>query len=51
MRCDALTAAQFADVPATRNPDVVTLMEEERVVAYYGGGMLYATPERAEPLV
>jgi photosynthetic reaction center H subunit len=48
--CVALTAAQFAGVPGMKNPDVVTLDEEERVVAYFGGGMLYATPNRAEPL-
>ena len=31
--------------------DQVTLLEEEKVVAYYGAGQLYATPQRAEPLV
>jgi photosynthetic reaction center H subunit len=46
----AITAAQFAAVPGMKNPDVVTLNEEERVVAYFGGGTLYATPNRAEPL-
>lgn len=48
---DAITAAQFADVPRTADPDQVTFYEEERVVAYYGGGYLYATPSRAEPLL
>ena len=44
-------ASQFADVPALRNPDEVTLLEEEKVTAYYGAGTLYATPARAEPLL
>ncbi len=48
---DAITGAQFAQVPGTANPDQVTLYEEERIVAYYGGGFLYATPDRAEPLL
>ncbi len=48
---DAITAAQFADVPKIAGSDQVTLYEEERVVAYYGGGFLYATPERSEPLL
>ena len=48
--CVAITAAQFAAVPGMKNQDVVTLNEEERVVAYFGGGMLYATPNRADPL-
>jgi photosynthetic reaction center H subunit len=48
---DAITGAQFAGVPATKAPDRITLLEEERVVAYYGAGTLYATPQRAEPLL
>ncbi len=46
---DAITAAQFADAPSTESTQVITLYEEERVQAYFGGGYLYATPERAEP--
>ena len=47
----AILAAQFAQVPATRNADTVTLLEEEKIMAYYGGGTLYATPGRQEPLL
>jgi photosynthetic reaction center H subunit len=47
----AITAAQFADVPATRNPDTVTLLEEDKIMGYYAGGHLYATPERSKPWV
>lgn len=47
----SITAAQFADVPALKNPDQITYLEEEKVMAYYGGGYLYATPERQEPLL
>ncbi len=45
----AITASQFAGVPRVANPDQVTFLEEERVVAYYGGGQLYAVPSRQEP--
>jgi photosynthetic reaction center H subunit len=48
---DALYAHQFANVPANRATDRVTLLEEERITAYYGAGTLYADPNRAEPLV
>ena len=48
---DAITAAQFADVPKLEKPDQVTFYEEERVVAYYGGGFLYAVPSRLEPVI
>jgi photosynthetic reaction center H subunit len=46
---DALNAAQFAGTPALAAADTITLDEEERVMAYFGGGYLYATPARAEP--
>lgn len=42
---------QFGDVPGLRNPDQVTLLEEEKIYGYYGGGKLYATPDRREPLL
>jgi photosynthetic reaction center H subunit len=35
----------------TKRDDQVTLLEEEKIMAYYGGGTLYATPQRQEPLV
>lgn len=47
----AITAAQFADVPATAGPETVTLREEDRIVAYFGAGLLYATRDRQEPLL
>lgn len=47
----ALLAEQFANVPKTRNPEQVTLLEEEKIMAYYGAGLLYATPDRMEPLL
>jgi len=51
VRVDSITAAQFAAVPRTKADDQITMYEEERVMAYYGAGTLYATPERAEPLL
>ena len=51
VRVASILGSQFADVPATRHPDVVTMLEEEKVMAYYGAGTLYATPQRAEPLI
>jgi photosynthetic reaction center H subunit len=41
----------FAKVPVTRNSDVVTMLEEEKITAFYGGGTLYADPKRSEPLL
>ena len=47
----SITSKQFIKVPGIRNPDVVTRLEEDRICAFYASGHLYATPERAEPLV
>lgn len=47
----SIYAAQFADVPGTRNADQVTLLEEDKISAYYGGGTLYADPVRSEPIL
>jgi photosynthetic reaction center H subunit len=44
-------ARHFAQVPATRKPDEVTFLEEDRISAFYGGGTLYAEPKRSEPLL
>ena len=49
VKTNTITAAQFADVPGTANPDVVTLYEEDRIMGYHGGGYLYAMPSRQEP--
>jgi photosynthetic reaction center H subunit len=46
----ALLAGQFANVPKTKSMEQITLLEEEKITAYYGAGTLYATPERQEPL-
>jgi photosynthetic reaction center H subunit len=39
----------FADVPTQAADDQITLLEEEKIMAYYGGGTLYADPARSEP--
>lgn len=48
---DAITAAQFEDVPMLETPGIITRYEEDRIQAYFGGGYMYATPERAEPWI
>jgi photosynthetic reaction center H subunit len=48
---DALNAAQFAGVPRLEATDQITLYEEERVQAYFGGGYLYANASRQEPIL
>ena len=47
----AVLGKHFAKVPATKSMEQITLLEEEKIMAYFGAGTLYATPERSEPLV
>lgn len=47
----SIYAAQFAQVPGLKNADQVTLLEEEKISAYYGAGTLYADPQRLEPIL
>ena len=47
----SILASQFAGVPRLRNPDQVTLREEDQITGYYGGGKLYAMPSRLEPML
>lgn len=47
----ALLAHQFAGIPRPRTAGQVSLLEEEKIMAYCGAGLLYADPRRAEPLI
>jgi photosynthetic reaction center H subunit len=47
----SILGSQFATAPTLANPDQVTMLEEEKITAYYAGGKLYATAARSEPLI
>ena len=47
----SILGRQFADAPLLANPDQVTKLEEDKIVGYFGGGKLYATAARQEPLL
>jgi photosynthetic reaction center H subunit len=51
VQTDSISAAQFANAPGIGGSDTITLDEEERIVAYFGGGYLYSSPERSEPIL
>ena len=48
---DAINASDFAVAPVPVTAGQITLYEEERIVAYFGGGYLYANRGRQEPLI
>jgi photosynthetic reaction center H subunit len=41
----------FAGVPQLASPDQVSLLEEDRISAYYAGGTLYSSADRLGPLL
>jgi photosynthetic reaction center H subunit len=47
----SIKSAHFASVPTIKEPDRVTVLEEEKISAFYAGGRLYADPSRVRPLV
>ncbi len=47
---DSVRAAHFAKAPTIVGPDQVTLLEEDKIVAFFAGGHLYGSPDRMEPL-
>lgn len=48
---DSIRSDQFDSVPAIATPGQITRLEEDKIQAYYGGGYMYATPERSEPWI
>lgn len=48
---DSINADQLTRVPALETDGQITRREEDRIMGYFGGGYLYASPSRAEPLV
>lgn len=51
IKVTALMAKQFANVPRLKNADTITLLEEDKICGYFGGGALLAEPSRSEPLI
>jgi len=51
VKVNSILSHQFADVPRLKNPDQITLREEDQIQAYFGGGHLYADASRTEPLL
>lgn len=47
----AVRAEHFASVPTLKEADRITLLEEERICAFYAGGRLYAEPKRLGPVL
>lgn len=46
VKIESLSSDLFAGVPQTKSPTEVTMLEEEKISAYYGGGTLYAASKK-----
>lgn len=51
VQLDVLKAQDFAGIPQTKSPDLVTLLEEDKISAYFGAGSLWNSDLRFGPLV
>jgi len=51
VKVDSIRGQHFANVPTLAKPDQVTLLEEDKICAYYCAGHLYATPDRIGPVL
>lgn len=47
----ALVKRDFANIPQLKNPDIITLLEEDKIQGYVAGGHLYSKPDRQEPFL
>ena len=45
----SLYAHNFEGIPTIKSDSQITLLEEEKITAYYAGGTLYAHPSRLAP--
>ena len=46
VRINSISSDLFAGVPATKSASAVTMLEEEKISAYYAGGTMYAAAKR-----
>ena len=51
IRVASIKAEHFANVPTLKEADRITLLEEDRIGAFYASGRLYAEPKRLGPVV
>ena len=51
LKIRSIYGKHFKGVPVTKSPNQVTLLEEEKIMAYYAGGTLYADQSRQDPQI
>lgn len=51
IRIKSVLSHQLAAAPTIKNPNEITLLEEDRIAGYFAGGHVYATPQRMGPVL
>ena len=51
MRVASLNSAQFENIPVCADNAVVTLLEEDKIQAYFGGAHVFGSPQRTESFI
>ena len=51
IRVNAIYSKHWANVPKTASADQITPLEEDKIMAYFGGGLLFADDQRAQPFI
>ena len=46
VRINFLSSDSFDGIPATKSPTEVTMLEEDKICAYFAGGWLYDADKR-----
>ncbi|MFK7964566.1 MAG: photosynthetic reaction center subunit H [Burkholderiaceae bacterium] len=47
----SISHEHLGEAPKTKQPDTVTLLEEDKICGYFGGGHQFAFPDRSEALI
>jgi photosynthetic reaction center H subunit len=51
IKVHSIYSHQFKDIPGTAAEETITALEEEKILAYFGAGLLYADEQRQEPIL
>lgn len=51
IKVPSIMSHHWAHVPRTASNEQITRLEEDRIMAYFAGGILYAHPSRQDPLI
>jgi photosynthetic reaction center H subunit len=51
IKVHSIYSHQFKNIPGIAEEETITALEEEKILAYFGAGLLYADEQRQEPIL